>query len=225
MIFAVTAVFNRAGAVDVTCGSVLYADHLVICKIINSLDIRIFGNDDDLYAGRIGLGEVDVLLALFSDSQACHSDVGLAALNGSDDRTELHVVNYEFKAELLSDQGSDLNVDSLESAVVGDHLVGRECSVCSHVKLTGFNSLDFRCSFFSCGSFCFGFLFSGSFSCSFFFLSLSGSCGSGRRAAACRKRKCHYACKKQCKILFHGVSSLNDSFAALIIQYNRQKHE
>ena len=214
MIFAVAAVFNRAGAVDVTGSSVLDTDHLVVCKIINCLDVRAFGNDDDLYAGRIGLCEVNVLLALISDGQAGHSDVGLAALDGSDDRTELHVVNYELKAELLSDQGCDLDVDSLESAVVGDHLVGRERSVCSHVKLAGLDSLDISCSFLCCGSFCFSFLFCGSFCRSFFFLSLSGSCRSGRRAAACRERKCHYACEKQCKVFFHCISSLIDSFTA-----------
>ena len=172
------------GAVDVTGCAVLHADHLVICKIVNSENVGILRYDDDLDAGCVGLCEVYVLLALFSNRKTCHRDIGLAALYGCDDRTELHVVNDQLKAELVCNLSSDLNVDAFEAAVVRDHLIGRECSVGSHVENAFLNCCD--CSgLFAClgGRLCFRgpFLSDFSFGLS---LSLSRRCGCGAAAAA-----------------------------------------
>ena len=198
------------GAVDVTCGSVLNADHLVVCKIINCENVGIFGNDDDLDTGCIRSSEVYVLLTLFGNCKACHSDIGLAALYGSDNGAELHVVNYELKAELACDLSSDLNVDAFEAVVVGDHLIGRESSVGCHVENACLNSGHFSglfgClsgSLSRCGLFCRSLCLSGLFLSG----SLSGSACCGA-AAASDERDNHHACQKHCKILFHFKSSL-----------------
>ena len=129
-------------AVNGTGRALLAADHLVVSEISSGLDIGILRDDDDLNTLGIGVSEIDVLFALFVDGQTCHSDIFLTALNGSDDRTELHVVDNKCETKLLCDEFSHFYVDSLVAAVISGHFVGRESGIGRHVELTIRNGSD-----------------------------------------------------------------------------------
>ena len=118
------------GAVDVAGGAALGADHL-LAQVVQG-DVGTFGNDNHLHAGGIGLGEVHDQQAVIVDGQTSHNHVGLAFLSSQQGSVKVHVVDLQLQAQLLSDGGSDLDVDAFEAAGVGGHLIGRECSVGGH---------------------------------------------------------------------------------------------
>ena len=91
--------------------------------------------------GSVAGGEVDDFLTLGGDGHAGQADVSLAALDGLDDGVELHVVDLQLQAQLLSDGACDLSVDT-DDLVAFDELVGRECSIGGHDQLAGLNGLQ-----------------------------------------------------------------------------------
>ena len=125
------------GGIDEAGGGVLGADLDVLAlidqaeELVDGLNRGALGNDDDLHAGGVALGEADGLEALVGDGHAGHAHVDLAGDNGRDDGVKVHVLNVELHAELVSDQAGDDGVDADDGLVLIE-LVGREGGVGAH---------------------------------------------------------------------------------------------
>ena len=136
MVLAVAAVLRRIGAVDIAGRTILGADQLGVGQIIHSGDAGTLRHDDDLYTGGIGLREVHIRLTLLVDGDARHSDVALAVLHSQHSGSKVHIVHHQFQAQFLSNEARNLYVNTLEAAVVGNHLIGREGGVGGHMQLS-----------------------------------------------------------------------------------------
>ena len=91
------------GGVDVAGGILLHADlDLGAVEVVNRGDGGILFHDDGLDAGGVAGGEVDALGALLGDGDGAEADIDLAAGNGGDDRTELHVAQLHLIAQLVA---------------------------------------------------------------------------------------------------------------------------
>ena len=125
------------GGIDEAGGGVLSADLDVLTlidqaeELVDGLNRGALGNDDDLHAGGVALGEADGLEALVGDGHAGHAHVDLAGDDGGDDGVKVHVLNVELHAELVGDEAGDDGVDADDGLVLIE-LVGREGGVGAH---------------------------------------------------------------------------------------------
>ena len=124
------------GAVDVAGGAALGADHL-IGQIIGRGNGGVLLDDDGLDALSVGVGEVHDLQALIGDGDAGHDHVALAVLGSQQGCIKVHVIDLQLQTELLSDSGSNINVDALKFAAVGGHLIRGKSCVGGHRQLAG----------------------------------------------------------------------------------------
>ena len=123
------------GAVDVAGGGPLGADEL-LAQVVQS-DVGALGHDDDLDAGGVAVREVHDQQAVLGDGQAGHADVALTLLDRQLGGVEVHVVNDQLQAQLVSDGAGDLGVDAHHIAAVVGHLIGREGGIGGHDELAG----------------------------------------------------------------------------------------
>ena len=124
------------GAVDVAGGAALGADHL-IGQIIGRGNGGVLLDDDRLDALSVGVGEVHDLQALVGDGDTGHDDVALAVLGSQQGCIKVHVIDLQLQTELLSDSGSNINVDALKVTAVGGHLIRGKSCVGGHRQLAG----------------------------------------------------------------------------------------
>ena len=135
------------GAVEITGGAALSADHTGIGQIVGGSDVRAVLDDDGLHALCIGVGEGHQLGALLVVGQTGQHKIALALLDSGQSGVKVHVVDLQLQTQLLGDGSGDLNVDAIEAGAVhavavGDHLIGRELGVGGHDQLAGLDGLD-----------------------------------------------------------------------------------
>ena len=187
--------------VDVAGGTTLGADHL-LAQVVQG-HIGAFLDDDHLHAGGVAVGEVHDQLTILGDGDTGHNDVGFILLHGQQSGVEVHVVHDQLQTQLLGDSAGNLNIDALEAAVIGDHLIGREGGVGGHDQLAGLDGLQFGSGGLgnrggSCG------LSGGGGG------SLGGGSGLGGVAAAAAGEHGHdhQDGQRKCKYLFHNFTLL-----------------
>ena len=191
------------GGVNVTGGTALGADHL-LAQIVQS-HIGAFLDDDHLHAGGVAVGEVHDQLTILGDGDTGHNDVGFILLHGQQGGVEVHIVNDQLQTQLPGDGTGDLNIDALEAAVVGNHLIGREGGVGGHDQLAGLDGLQLGSGGLgSCGLSGRGLSGGGGGG------SLGGGSGLGGVAAAAAGEHGHdhQDGQRKCKYLFHNVTLL-----------------
>ena len=189
------------GGVDVAGGTTLGADHL-LAQVVQG-HIGAFLDDDHLHAGGVAVGEVHDQLTILGDGDTGHNDVGFILLHGQQSGVKVHVVHDQLQTQLLGDSAGDLNIDALEAAVVGDHLIGREGGVGGHDQLAGLDGLQFGSG--GLGGRCFG---GSGLGCD------GGSLGGGggglggvAAAAAGEHGHDHQNGQRKCEYLFHSFYS------------------
>ena len=93
--------------------------------VIRRADGRILQDHRHLSDAGVRIGEVDLLLPLVADCETGGAHVGLALLDGQDDRIEVVLPELDLVAEILADGPDDVHVDArvLRSEQI---LVGRE---------------------------------------------------------------------------------------------------
>ena len=99
-------------------------------------------DDDHLHAGGVAVGEVHDQLPILGDGDTGHNDVGLVLLHSQQSGVEVHIVHDQLQTQLPGDGAGNLYVNTLEAAVVGNHLIGREGGVGGHDQLAGLDGLQ-----------------------------------------------------------------------------------
>ena len=118
---AETGIFNVGRGIDKARGARLRADDgagAVREQIVDRGDGAVVLDDDDLHARGVGIGEVDLLLALVSHGHTGHAHVILAGLHARDDGVECDVGDFQLHAELVCDGLCDLHVDADDGVAV-----------------------------------------------------------------------------------------------------------
>ena len=140
---AETGFLNVGRGIDKARGAGLRADDgvgAVRKQIIDRGDGAVVLDNDDLHAGGVGVGEVDLLLALVGHGHAGHAHVIFACLDAGDDRVKRDVRDLQLHAELVGDGLRDLNVDA-DDRVAVVVLIRREGGFGRHGQLGGFGSV------------------------------------------------------------------------------------
>ena len=123
------------GSVDKAGGAALGADDGV-SHIIQRLYLAALLDDDDLNAGCIAVGEVDLLQALLVDRHAGHADIVLAGLDAGNNGIKSDVGGFQGHAQLFGNRAGHLNVDADQLAVVVV-FIGREGTLGRHMQNSG----------------------------------------------------------------------------------------
>lgn len=109
-------------------------------------------HDDGLRREAVGVGEQDVLLALFGHGDAGHTDVKLAGLYAGEDGVEVHLVDLERHAELFADEVQDVDLNADDLVVVAEGFERGEVGAGRDSELPGLlDALERRALFAAAG--------------------------------------------------------------------------